>query len=110
MTRREFPARVKVAAYERAGGGCEECGTPLRVGKTHYDHVLPDALGGEPTLENCAVLCSGCHGVKTARQDVPTIAKMKRQRAKHLGAKVSKWPRSKWKRKVNGETVLREPT
>ena len=85
--RREFTAKVKVAAYERAGGGCEECGMPLRVGKFHYDHILPDALGGEPTLANCAVLCSGCHGAKTARQDVPTIAKVKRVRAKHLGAK-----------------------
>lgn len=107
--RREFPARVKVAAYERAGGGCEECGSLLRVGKFHYDHVLPDALGGEPTLDNCAVLCSGCHAVKTARQDVPQIAKMKRQRINHISAKPKRpWPgTTKWKRKVSGETVLR---
>lgn len=109
--RREFTAKVKVAAYERSGGKCEACTAPLRVGHVHYDHVVPDALGGEPTLMNCAVLCTACHAVKTTRQDVPQIAKMKRQRSAHIGAgKPSRWPKSKWKRKVDGSTVLREPT
>jgi hypothetical protein len=49
-------------------------------------------LGGSPTIENCAVLCTACHGAKTTRQDVPQIAKMKRQRQAHIGAKgPSKW-------------------
>ena len=90
--RREFPARVKVAAYERSGGFCEACSCRLQIGRIHYDHVLPDALGGEPTFENCAVLCHACHAVKTTDEDVPRIAKMKRQRAAHLGAKTSKRP------------------
>jgi 5-methylcytosine-specific restriction endonuclease McrA len=90
--RNEFKAKVKVAAYERSGGVCEECGARLQPGRIHYDHAIPDALGGEPTLANCAVLCTACHGVKTARQDVPQIAKMKRQRAAHIGAKgPSRW-------------------
>ena len=91
--RREFPARVKVAAYERSGGKCEACKAPLRPGKFAYDHVLPDGLGGAPVIENCAVLCDACHGVKTGRQDVPQIAKMKRQRAKFIGAKPTKFRR-----------------
>lgn len=85
--RREFPTKVMVAAFERAAGKCESCGARLSPGKFAYDHVIPDALGGSPTIENCAVLCSACHGAKTARQDVPQIAKMKRQRAVHLGIK-----------------------
>lgn len=89
MSRREFPAKVRVAAFERAAGHCEGCTARLAVGKFHYDHVLPDALGGEPTLENCAVLCTSCHGAKTAKGDVPQIAKMKRQRASHIGARSS---------------------
>lgn len=84
--RREFPARVKVAAYERSKGVCEGCGGPLQVGRFHYDHRIPDAMGGEPTLENCVVLCIGCHGAKTTRDDVPAIAKAKRREARHLGA------------------------
>ena len=69
--RREFTARVKVQAYERSGGRCEACGAALMPGRIHYDHVVPDALGGWPTIENCAVLCTACHGAKTTRQDVP---------------------------------------
>jgi len=104
MTRRDFAARVKVAAFERAKGHCEGCGAHLTVGKFHYDHDLADGLGGEPTLENCRVLCQPCHGTKTRTGDVPAIAKLKRVRAAHLGAKRSKSPFKGWRR-FNGEAV-----
>lgn len=108
--RREFPARVKVAAFERANGHCEGCTAKLHVGKYHYDHRLPDALTGKPTVENCQVLCTACHGAKTADQDVPRIAKANRVRAKHVGAKAK--PRNRlgggsWKRKIDGTVVPR---
>lgn len=92
MTRREFPARVKVAAFERAGGACEGCGARLTVGKYHYDHDTPDGLGGAPTLENCRVLCTVCHADKTRGTDVPQIARAKRREARHLGARSSSRP------------------
>lgn len=111
--RREFPAKVKQAAYERSGGHCESCTAPLSPGHIHYDHVIPDGLGGEPVLDNCACICSACHGRKTAKQDVPRIAKAKRQRADHIGAK-SKTRRpmpgsraSGWKRRMDGTTERR---
>jgi 5-methylcytosine-specific restriction protein A len=85
MTRREFPARVRVAAFQRANGHCEGCTVHLTPGKFAYDHDLPDWLGGEPILSNCKVLCDACHGAKTAGGDVPRIAKAKRQRAAHAG-------------------------
>lgn len=113
MSRREFPARVRIAAYERCKGLCESCGALLQVGRFHYDHVVPDGLGGEPTLENCAVLCRPCHDEKTAGHDVPAITKAKRQEQVHLGARPpSRSPlpcgkRSRWKRTVDGRTVLR---
>ena len=106
--RREFTDKIKVDAFTRAGGKCEKCTGHLYAGKVHYDHRIPDAMGGEPTLANCDVLCASCHGVKTRTLDVPAIAKVKRIRAKHIGAKRSAWPTSKWRRKVNGETVPRE--
>jgi 5-methylcytosine-specific restriction protein A len=87
MTRREFPDKVKVEAFQRADGRCEKCTAKLFVGKIHYDHRIPDAMGGEPTLSNCDVLCTACHGIKTRRVDVPAIAKVKRIRAAHIGAK-----------------------
>jgi 5-methylcytosine-specific restriction endonuclease McrA len=81
--------------------------------KFHYDHIVPDGLGGEPVLENCAVLCWPCHADKTAAQDVPQIAKAKRQHVKAIGAKPpSRNPlpgskNSKWKKKMDGTVVLR---
>lgn len=110
MTRREFPKAIKVAAFDRAKGRCEECTARLVPGKFEYDHDLPDGLGGEPTLENCVVRCTSCHNPKTAKHDIPMIAKAKRSRAKHLGAAKPKraWG-GKYRKKVSGEVVLREP-
>jgi 5-methylcytosine-specific restriction protein A len=92
--RREFPAKVRVAAFERAAGQCEKCTARLVVGKFAYDHVIADALGGEPTLENCAVLCDSCHGEKTP-SDTTAAAKVKRIRAKQVAGikKPSTWPK-----------------
>ena len=85
--RREFPAKVMVAAFKRAAGRCEKCTARLHVGKFAYDHIIPDQLGGEPTLENCQVICTACHSVKTRTKDVPAIAKAKRQERGRLGIK-----------------------
>jgi len=90
--RREFPAKVKVVAFQRAAGCCEKCGSRLFPGNIQYDHRLPDALGGEPTLENCAVLCRSCHSSKSAREDVPRIRKADRQRRGYIGANKTKRP------------------
>jgi 5-methylcytosine-specific restriction enzyme A len=95
-TRHEFPRSVKVAAFKRAAGKCEHCTARLYVGKFHYDHRIADGLTGEPTIENCAVLCIACHGEKTTKHDVPTIARAKRREAKHIGAKPKsshRWPK-----------------
>jgi 5-methylcytosine-specific restriction endonuclease McrA len=110
--RRNFPDKVKAQAFERAKGRCEKCTAKLCVGKFAYDHVIPDALGGEPILSNCEVLCSACHSTKTRRGDVPAIAKVKRIKARHLGIRrsgslIAGSRGTKWKRKVSGETVLR---
>jgi len=92
MSRREFSSKVKRLAYERAGGRCENlldngerCPCTLGRGKFHYDHDLPDWMGGEPTLENCVVLCIPCHREKTSGVDIPTIAKAKRIRDREIG-------------------------
>lgn len=97
--RKEFPAKVKVAAFERAGGHCESCTAKLFPGNTEYDHAIPCALGGDNTLDNCRVVCRACHRTKTSGEDIPRIAKGKRVRARHLGAK-AKSPRrfKKWRR------------
>lgn len=97
--RREFTKQVKRDAFLRANGCCEgkNCGARLTVGKFHYDHHIPDALGGEPLLENCVVLCIACHREKTSRGDVPAIAKAKRIRDRQIGIKKPRTIRS-WRR------------
>lgn len=113
MSRREFPKTVKRDAFVRAAGRCErnDCGARLTLGKFHYDHVIPDAMGGEPTIENCAVLCTPCHNEKTRKRDVPTIAKTKRIVDRQRGIKKPSTfacsRSSKFKRKIDGSVVLR---
>lgn len=118
MARREFPARVKAEAFLRADGRCEgeahgeRCGARLTVGKFEYDHDLPDWLGGEPTIENCRVLCVGCHDEKT-KADRARIDKTKRQRDRHIGARMPPkriMPgsrRSPFKQKIGGTVERR---
>ena len=112
--RREFPAKVRVAAWDRCKGYCEKCGAWLYVGRFAYDHIIADSIGGEPTLENVQVLCSACHGEKTAKLDTPRAAKTKRQHRNHIGAKPKSSrpiPGSKasgWKKPFNRPPERRE--
>lgn len=117
MTRREFPLAVKRAALARSGGNCEcGCGRPFGEHpkeRPHYDHVLPDFLGGKPDLENCEVLRVECHDAKTFKGDIPRIAKVRREEKRRNGltAPKQKLPGSKgspWKRKMNGAVVRRD--
>jgi hypothetical protein len=89
--RREFPKQVKRDALRRAADKCEgdNCGVLFGM-KFHFDHVIADGLGGEPTLENCAVLCHQCHDEKTRKHDVPLIAKVKRISDKHNGIRTTR--------------------
>lgn len=99
MSRREFPKQVKRDAFLRANGRCENvsCGAFLSLGKYHYDHDIPDGLGGEPTLENCVVLCIACHRDKTSTRDVPAIAKTKRIQDRQKGIKKPR-TMTRWRR------------
>jgi 5-methylcytosine-specific restriction enzyme A len=78
MSRQEFTAKTRVAAFLRAEGRCEDCSAQLSVGNTEYDHAIPCELGGDNDLRNCVVLCRSCHRAKTSRDDIPRIAKAKR--------------------------------
>lgn len=113
MTRpHEFSRKVKVAAFERAGGRCEKCTARLVPGKFRFDHILPLALDGESTLENCQCICLTCDAPKTA-DDIGRIRKADRAQARHIGAKArSRSPLpggrdSKFKRKLDGTVVPR---
>lgn len=108
--RQEFPTKVKVAAFERANGRCEKCGSILMPGKFRYDHIIPDYMGGKPVLDNCQAICVACDKPKTAK-DQGAIAKVKRLITKRAGIKKpSRFAcsrDSKYRKKLDGTVVPR---
>lgn len=110
MKRQNFPAKVKLQAWERCNGHCEQCTAKLGPTRFTYDHINPDYLGGEPVLANCQVLCSACDSSKLANRDRPNIDKARRVRRKHLGIK--RPPRRGFRgwRKFNGDVVWNKPS
>lgn len=90
--RTEFTKRTMREAWTRCGKRCEgllssgeRCNADLEHKPKHFDHVIPDAIGGPNDLQNCQVLCVPCHKDKTAKIDVPVIAKTKRVADKYQG-------------------------
>lgn len=95
MSRTEFTRATKRAALDRSGLKCEASGTrygfeegkrcncSLSLG-VQFDHAVPDALGGDNSLENALAICVQCHKFKT-RNDIKQIRKSDRQRDKASG-------------------------
>ena len=87
MMRREFPKSVRVAVIKRATRNgviyCESC--PSIAKRFQIDHIRPDGLLGEPTIDNAQLICEACYAIKNP-QDTTAIAKAKRREAKHVGA------------------------
>lgn len=115
--RREFPQSVRKLAFKRCCRNgkpyCESCGIELVPGNICYEHLQPDGLQGEPTLDNCGVWClSSCSNTKTHTQDNPRMAKADRvlKAAFGLQAKKRPMPGSKasgLRRRMNGQVERR---
>lgn len=109
MVRKSLSSRRRLGIFEVAKGLCHLCGQRIKAGeKWEVEHRIALALGGADEDVNLAPAHIACHAIKT-KDDVGRYSKALRQRAKHLGIRSAGWPKSKWKRKVNGETVLRNP-
>jgi len=118
--REEFSTAVKLAAVRRSNGVCEcrrlalkgvpgfspdGCGRRLYEGNIFFDHIVPDAIEGRPSLDNCAVLTKTCMDRKSRLYDRPVTDKARRMRARSLGIKEVRHPmpcgrRSAWKKPV----------
>ena len=109
--RREFSSKTKREEYEAAGGSCRVCGLPIKPGQEDYDHINPDALGGRNDAANCALVHRDCHREKTAKQDIPRIAKSRRIRNREAGIRrKSRFQTSRdgpFRKKISGEVVRR---
>lgn len=115
MKRQEFSAAVRLAAWERSLGFCEAqgCGVYIDSPKLgpEYHHRIEAALGGEATIENCAVTCIPCHRRITAAR-APVLAKVKRIRKARANIKPRRAviPGSKasgWKKRMDGTVERR---
>jgi hypothetical protein len=100
MSRQEFTTAVAVEIVKRATDRlgfirCECCGCVVKPGSFAIDHIVADALKIDKrrklTVNDGQLLCSGsrdtCHGLKTADQDQPAIARAKRLEAAHVGVR-----------------------
>ena len=91
--RREFPQSVRKIAFRRAckPDGVPKCECPthigprmIRAGHLRYEHLQPDGLAGEPTIENCGVWCDVCSLAKD-KTDKATMSKADRVVKKTFG-------------------------
>jgi len=88
VSRKRRSTRDRVRLFEAHKGRCHICHGIIQVGeKWEWSHPRPLALGGEDTLENSAPAHFACHRALTANEDIPRIARAKRQHARHIGAK-----------------------
>lgn len=98
MPRLEFTSETKRLAYKRSLGVCEcrripflrrpsGCGVVLGAGNIFYEHIIPDNIKPDNSLDNCAVLCRTCWREKTSRYDRKVIAKSNHTRDRHRGIK-----------------------
>ena len=106
MSRNNFSKDTQRRALARSKGICEchliphvfkiFCGLPLGDGNTFFEHVTPDNLSKDNSLENCCALTRNCWRYKTDHYDLPVIAKNDRQ---YDGARGIK---DRWRKRLPG--------
>ncbi len=103
MPRLEFSAQTKRDAFARSNGICEchripwlrrpnGCRVKLSGGNIFYEHINPDGIRKDASLDNCAVLSKTCWRKKTDRYDRKVIAKSNHVRDRFIGAFRSRSP------------------
>ena len=64
---RAFTDAQKLAAYERQGGICADCGHHFELSQMEADHITPWHEGGRTVAENCQMLCRECNRRKSGK-------------------------------------------
>jgi hypothetical protein len=60
--RERIPSFVRRLVFERDGGMCLGCGTPLTIKTARLDHIVPWSAGGSDASGNLRLLCEPCNG------------------------------------------------
>ena len=114
MKRKRRTGAQRLAILEAHGFKCYLSGAIIDPVKDRWEieHRIPLAMGGTDDDENCYPALADAHLKKTV-EDLSKIAKAKRVRLKHLGAKMPKGRpmpgtrRSKFKRHLDGRVSIR---
>lgn len=94
VARKRWSAKARLRIFLAHDGRCHVCKGSIGVGEPwELDHIIALALGGDDAESNLAPAHKkGCHASKTAKADVPAIAKAKRREIAHVGASAPKRP------------------
>lgn len=92
VARKRWSASARLRIFLANDGRCHVCKGRISVGEAwELDHRIALALGGDDKEHNLAPAHKkGCHAGKTAKEDVPAIAKAKRRQIAHVGASAPK--------------------
>ncbi len=92
MTRRAMTALRRARVFDAAHGICHLCRIAIKTGEAwEVEHVIALECGGTDDDANLRPAHVACHKIKTA-DDHKAGAKLKRVRARHIGAHVPKQP------------------
>jgi len=114
LKRVKITTSMRVKIFEKDNGICHMCKLKVDSGQEwDVSHEIPLEAGGKDDISNWFVAHRKCHRHHTATVDMPLIAKVKRIRAKNMGAKKTRSPmpmgkNSKWKKKMDGTVVRRD--
>lgn len=107
--RKSLSPMQRLKLFEDHGGICVVCERKIDAGEPWIDeHLRALGLGGSNDLDNRGPAHAHCADTKTRTEDIPRIAKAKRQKAKHLGIPTRKGrplPGTKasgWKHNMDG--------
>lgn len=94
--RKPLTPTQRLKLFEAHGGKCSLCGLQIKAGEKWIDeHLRALALGGSNDIDNRAPVHVACAEAKTHKEDLPRIAKAKRQKMASLGIKRDAGPKIK---------------
>lgn len=109
--RKKLTPKQRLKLFIARNGKCCICGGKIDGVKDRWidEHIIPLADGGDNDADNRGIAHVSCARAKTIKEATDR-AKHRSAAERHFGAKRSVMPgsrTSRWKKKMNGQTVLR---